>query len=164
MQQELSDIIAFLEETPEVVRRLREGFAGDELRARADDGTFSFVEHACHLRDIEREGYGTRIEKILSEDSPQLADVNGAKLAVERRYNEQQFEEGLGEFSEARRRRVSVLRGLTDEQFERRGVLEGVGEITLARLVSLMREHDSEHLRELRELRGQLLRRRGTEA
>src|ERR671938_2198368 len=115
---DLKDIIAFLEETPEVVRRLREGFAGDELRARADDGTFSFVEHACHLRDIEREGYGTRIEKILSEDSPQLADVNGAKLAVERRYNEQQFEEGLGEFSEARRRRVSVLRGLTDEQFE----------------------------------------------
>jgi hypothetical protein len=50
---------------------------------------------------------------------------------------------------------------LTDEQLERRGVLEGVGEVTLARLVSLMRGHDAEHLRELRELRGQLLRRRG---
>ena len=65
--QELSEIIAFLEETPEAVRRLSEGLGADELRARADDGSFSFVEHACHLRDIEREGYGARIERILRE-------------------------------------------------------------------------------------------------
>src|SRR5919206_1155435 len=134
MRQEVSDIIAFLEETPEAVRRLREGFEGDELRARADDGTFSFVEHACHLRDIEREGYCARIEKILSEESPALADLDGPRLAAERRYNEQQFDDGLEEFASARGRSVSALRALTDEQLERRGVLEGVGEVTLARL------------------------------
>src|SRR2546423_7958789 len=164
MRQELSDTIAFLEETPEAVRHLRDGFEGDELRARADDGSFSFVEHACHLRDIEREGYGARIEKILNEESPSLADLDGPKLAAERRYNEQRFEDGLEEFSEARSRNASALRALTDEQLGRRGVLEGVGEITLARLVSMMREHDAEHLRELKELRGQLLGRRSTEA
>jgi hypothetical protein len=164
MRQELSGIIASLEETPEVVRRLRDGFEGDELRTRADDGSFSLVEQVCHLRDIEREGYGARIEKILSEELPPLADIKGGALAAERRYNEQRFEEGLEEFSEARRRNASVLRGLTDAQFERRGALEGVGEVTLARLVSMMREHDAEHLDQLRELRGQLLRRRVREA
>jgi len=161
---ELKDIIAFLEETPEVVRRLREGFEGDELRARADDGSFSLVEQVCHLRDSERDAYGARIEKILNEESPSLADVDGPALAAERRYNEQQFDVGLEEFSEARRRNASALRGLTDEQLERRGILEGTGEITLARLVSMMREHDAEHFRELKELRGQLLGRRSTEA
>jgi hypothetical protein len=160
MRQEISEIIAFLEETPEAVRRLREGFEGDELKARADDGSFSLVEQICHLRDIEREGYGARIEKILSEETPSLADVDGRKLAAARRYNEQRFEDGLDEFEEARRRNALALRGLTGEELERRGLLEGFGEITLARLASKMREHDEEHLKELTELRAQLLKRR----
>lgn len=161
MRQELSDIIALLEETPHTVRRLRDRLVADDLRMRAEDGNFSFVEHVCHLRDIEREGYGARIESILAEDSPPLADLNGPRLAAERRYNEQGFDDGFEEFSEARRRNASVLRRLTDEQLERRGVLEGVGEVTLARLVSMMHEHDAEHLRDLGELRGQLLGRKG---
>src|SRR2546423_4900920 len=138
MRQELSGIIAFLEETPAAVLSLREGFGDEELRARAEDGSFSVVEQVCHLRDVEREGYGARIEKILGEEMPALADIKGGALAVERRYNEQRFEEGWEEFSEARRRNASLLRGLSGEQLERRGALEGVGEVTLARLVSMM--------------------------
>jgi hypothetical protein len=164
MRQELSDIIAFLEETPASVRNLRDGLDADELRAKADDGSFSFVEHVCHLRDIEREGYAARIERILSEETPTLADIDGPKLAGERRYNEQRFEDGLVGFSEARRRNASVLRGVSDEQLERRGAFEGAGELTLARLVSMMYEHDRTHREELRELRGQLMSRRSTEA
>src|SRR5215216_4012827 len=103
MRQELSEMIASLEKTPAEVRRLGGGLGADRLRARADDGSFSFVEHACHLRDIEREGYGARIERILREESPLLADIDGSKLALERRYNEQRFEDGLEAFSETRR-------------------------------------------------------------
>lgn len=164
MRQELADIIAFLEETPEAVRRLRDGFEGDELRARADDGSFSFVEHVCHLRDIEREGYGARIEKILSEELPALEDLDGAALARERLYNEQEFEGGLEEFSRSREWNLFVLGGASAEQLERRGLFEGVGEITLARLVSMMYEHDAAHRAELGELRRQLLGRRPTGA
>ena len=162
MQEELSEIIAFLEETPEAVRRLSGGLGGDELRVRNDDGSFSFVEHVCHLRDIEGEGYGARIERMLAEESPLLADIDGAKLAVERRYNEQRFEDGLEAFSETRRRNASALRGLTDEQLGRRGMFEGVGEVTLRRLVSMMYEHDSVHRGEMRELRERLLSRRSS--
>src|ERR671934_776615 len=95
MRQELADMIAFPAETPEPVRRLRDGFEGDELRARADDGSFSFVEHVCHLRDIEREGYGSRIEKILSEELPALEDLDGAALARERLYQDHGCQRGL---------------------------------------------------------------------
>lgn len=161
---ELADIIAFLEETPEAVRRLSEGVGAEELRESADDGGFSFVEHACHLRDIEREGYEERILRILSEELPTLADVDGRKLAAERRYSEQRFEDGLVAFSETRESNVSALRAATEEQLRRRGVFEGVGEITLARLASMMYEHDAEHLEELRALRSQLLKRRAAGA
>jgi hypothetical protein len=156
MQQELSGIIAFLEETPEALKRLRDGLAADDLRMRADDGSFSFVETVCHLRDIEREGYGVRIERILGEEVPSLPDLNGARLALERRYNEQGFDDGLEAFASARARSLSALRAATDEQLSRRGTLEGAGEITLARLASLMYEHDRGHREELRHLREQL--------
>ena len=153
---ELSDIIAFLEETPEAVRRLRDGLVADDLRMRADGGGFSFVETVCHLRDIEREGYGVRIERILNEETPGLPDLKGARLALERRYNEQGFDDGLEAFSQARARNLSALKSATEEQLSRRGVLEGAGEITLAGLVSLMYEHDRGHREELRHLREQL--------
>ena len=160
MPQELSEIIAFLEETPEVVRRLSEGISADELKVRADDGSFSFVEQVCHLRDIEQEGYGARIERILREELPTLADLDGARLAAERRYNEQRFEEGLGAFSQSRRQSTSALRAATAEQLSRRGLFEGVGPVTLRGLASLMYEHDAAHRGELRALREQLVSRR----
>jgi len=160
MREELSEIIAFLEETPEAVRRLSDGLGADELRVRNADGSFSFVEHVCHLRDIEREGYGARIERMLAEESPLLADIDGAKLAAERRYDEQRFEDGLEAFAEARRRSAFALRGVTDEQLRRHGVFEGVGEITLRSLVSMMYEHDTAHRGEMRELRERLMSRR----
>jgi hypothetical protein len=161
---ELAEIIAFLEETPEAVRRMSEGVGAEELRERADDAGFSFVEHACHLRDIEREGYAARIERILSEELPALADINGRRLAAERRYNEQRFEDGLEEFAEARGHNTAVLRGATEEQLRRRGLFGDAGEVTLARMASMMYEHDAEHLEELRALRAQLLKRRSAGA
>lgn len=160
MRQQLADTIAQLEETPGVVLRLREGLEADELKARADDGAFSFVEHVCHLRDLEREGYGARIEKILSEELPPLADFDGAGVARERRYNEQPFDESMEQFKEARTRNAFVLKDISEEQLSRRGVFEGVGEITLERLVALMREHDMTHREELRVLREQVIGRR----
>jgi DinB superfamily len=156
MRQQLSDIIAFLEETPEAVRRLREGLVADDLRMKADGGGFSFVETVCHLRDIEREGYGVRIERILGEEGPSLPDLKGARLALERRYNEQGFDDGLAAFSQARARNLSALRAATGEQLSRHGTLEGAGEITLAGLAALMCEHDRGHREELRHLREQL--------
>src|SRR5579864_6321137 len=55
----------------------------------AKDGNFSLQQHACHLRDIEIEAYRTRLERMLAEATPMLADVNGAELARTRGYHRQ---------------------------------------------------------------------------
>ena len=39
------------------------------------------LEHVCHLRDIEVEGYAPRLKRILSEDGPFLPDIDGRRLA-----------------------------------------------------------------------------------
>ncbi|HYG80381.1 MAG TPA: DinB family protein [Pyrinomonadaceae bacterium] len=147
------DVIEFLEETPAAFRKLAQGLADADLRWKPSADQFSFVENACHLRDIEVEGYGARIRKLLSEDCPQLPDVDGGRLARERDYNSQDFAAALDEFARARAENLRAIKNLSAEQLNRKGTLEGVGHITLGALFLLMREHDESHRQELAELR-----------
>ncbi len=117
-------------------------------------GGFALVEHACHLRDIEMEGYRVRLERMLAEAAPLLPDLDGAKLARERNYLGEDLRAGLGAFASARGEVVRRLAGLTSAERRRCGTLEGVGEITIDGLVAKMLEHDREHLAELAALRG----------
>ena len=113
---------------------------------------FSVLEHICHMRDIEIEGYGVRITRILNENNPFLADIDGSRLAIERDYNRQSLHDAVTAFVSARRQNLNLLSGARKGDFEREGELEGVGSVTLARLVEMMVEHDEGHLEELQSL------------
>jgi len=152
-EQEFTNLLDFLAETPHVVRQLSQVFAADELKRKPSDNAFSIQENVCHLRDIEQEGYTVRIDKLLNESEPALPDINGAKLAQERDYNSQNFALGLEEFARLREKNVDVLRNLRPESLTRTGTLEGAGTITLKRLAAMMREHDEDHLAEMKSLR-----------
>jgi hypothetical protein len=130
----------------------------DILRWRNSDDEFSVLEHLCHLRDIEAEGYALRIERILKESSPFLADIDGSRLAIERSYNDQDPKLALRAFTVARTKNVEKLIGLDSKELKREGNLEGVGQVTLERLICLMWEHDESHLEDLRVLCQKLAR------
>ena len=148
-QAELQDVIAFLAETPEVVRRLTGALGGADLRWKPSAAEFSVLENACHLRDIEREGYTVRLRRLLTEDEPVLADIDGDQLARERDYQSQELATALAAFAEARAANVATIERLQPAQFERTGMFEGTGRITLARLLEMMRAHDEAHRAEL---------------
>ena len=57
-----------------------------DLARQAVPGEFSLVEHACHLRDLEREGYLVRVRRMLSEREPALAGFDGGAIAAARDY------------------------------------------------------------------------------
>jgi hypothetical protein len=135
------------------------------LRWRNSDDEFSALENVCHLRDIEAEGYAIRIDRILDETNPFLADIDGGRLAIERSYKDQDPNLALRDFIGARTKNLEKLRGVDTEDFEREGTLQGVGLVTLKRLLEMMCEHDEGHIEELRVLRQTLKRRasyRGT--
>lgn len=150
---ELQQLSKRLEETPATLKDLVSSLGEGELSWKPSASAFSFVEHVCHLRDIEREGYALRIAKILSEHQPFLPDIDGEKLAVERAYNSQPLDTALDAFALARKENVRTIAGLTREQLGRGGVQENVGELTLEALLLKMLEHDHSHLQELNELR-----------
>ena len=150
---DLAGLLKCLQETPNRVSVLINDLSDSELRWRNSDGEFSALENVCHLRDIEAEGYATRIDRILDETNPFLADIDGGRLAVERSYNDQDPDLALSAFIIARAKNLEKLSGVRTEQLEREGTLEGVGPVTLKRLAEMMREHDEGHAEELRVLR-----------
>ena len=147
-----SDLLQDLANTPKLVAQLIDGVPKDFLNVRDSSQEFSIVENVCHLRDIEIEGYTSRIARILEEDHPALADIDGGRLAVERNYNSQNISEALRLFATARQKSVALLTSLSPDQLAREGTLEGVGTVTINRLPTMMREHDAVHLAELTRL------------
>jgi hypothetical protein len=113
------------------------------------DGLFAPVEQCWHLADLEREGYGARIGRLLAEDAPALPDFDGARLARERAYRTLSLAEGLRAFAAARRANLAALDALSDAQWSRPGTQEGVGPVMLCDVPAMMAEHDAAHRDEI---------------
>jgi hypothetical protein len=160
-ESEIEGLLDTLAEAPATMATLAEGLSDLALRQRSAADEFSFVETACHLRDLEREAYTIRIERLLTETEPQMADFDGAAAAAERNYQAEDFGVAMTEFTEARSANGARLRGLTPEQFARSGEFIGEGTFTLGQMLEMMREHDQIHRGDLKVLRLQLTRRSG---
>src|SRR5438045_3616297 len=106
--------------TPARVRALVEGLTDEQLSWK-EGQAFSMRENVLHLRDIDADGYELRVMRVLAEVQPSLPDVNGAKLAGERRYNEQPVGPALDAFAAARARTIARLRAACDGDYARGG-------------------------------------------
>lgn len=125
------------------MERLIDGLSEEAMHARPDWAEFSIAAHICHLRDIEAEGFNVRARRLAEELDPFLPDVDGAKLAAERNYDQQDWRAALREFTALRADTLSRLNG------DGSGTLEGVGRITPRDLERLMHKHDRGHLKEI---------------
>jgi len=112
-------------------------------------GTPSPVEQCWHLADLEREGYGSRIRRLLVEPDPVLADFDGARIARERNYLMRPLGEALEQFRAARAENLAALRQAQAGDWLRAGVQEGVGPVALCDIPHMMAEHDDIHREEI---------------
>jgi hypothetical protein len=164
-RRQLETLLVTLESTPALLQRASSGLSSEQALRRPAGGGFSLLENVWHLADLEREGYGERIRRLLSEDEPMLADFDGERAARERVYQDRDLAEGLATFADARRRNLEKLRGARGVDWKRRGVQEWAGRISLADVARMMAEHDRSHTQDvaalLSELRGESLPGRG---
>jgi transcriptional regulator with XRE-family HTH domain len=132
----------------EIVSAIPEG----GWRSKPTSGGFSLVEHVCHLRDIDGDGYRVRLERMLTEARPSLPDLDGDALARQRGYLSQELAPALAAFTATRLEIVARLAKLTPEQRQRTALMAGTTEITTDGLVDAMTAHDSEHMDQLNDL------------
>ena len=116
------------------------------LRLTPFGDEFCVVEHACHLRDLERDGFTPRIRSLLDEDDPQLFGFDGAAVAAAANYRAENAFDAVNAFLEARKHNVDTLRALPEPDFRRTGHYEPDAPVTLAAVVAAMLEHDRDHL------------------
>ncbi len=116
---------------------------------------FSAVEHTCHLRDLERDGFTPRIRSVITDDDPVLFGFDGAGVAAAADYRSENTITALNDFLEARKANVDTLRALPEAGFSRVGHYEGSAPITLGDVVAGMLDHDRDHLGRLQTMLAQ---------
>jgi hypothetical protein len=116
---------------------------------RGHHGEPSPVEQCWHLADLEREGYGVRIRRLLEETNPTLPDFDGHQIALERDYRARPLQDAILAFREARTANLTALRQLEAGDWLREGVQEGVGPVALCDIPSMMDQHDESHRTEI---------------
>jgi hypothetical protein len=107
------------------------------------------VEQVWHLADLEREGFGVRIQRLLAEEGAELPDFDGTAVAQRRNYREKLLHEGLRAFARARQDNIDVLGRVTPQEWTRLGIQQGVGPVALGDIPTLMAEHDASHREEI---------------
>jgi hypothetical protein len=125
------ELLASLAGMSEYLRSQFSNLTLEEVRTPGPNGAFSPVEQVWHLADLEREGFGVRIRRLLSEPNPHLLDFDGTAIAIERDYRSLSLDQGLSAFTEARRKNISALRAIDAESWFRSGTQENVGKVTL---------------------------------
>jgi hypothetical protein len=146
---EQDTLLADLAAMPDYLAAAFAGLSPADAGAAGPDGALAPVEQCWHLADLEREGYGLRIERLLREVDPVLADFDGARIARERAYRSRSLAEGLAAFRQARSQNLARLRALGPADWPRTGSQDGVGPIALCDVPAMMAEHDAGHRQEI---------------
>jgi hypothetical protein len=107
---------------------------------------FTALGQACHLRDIEIDGYHVRFGRTLREERPDLASLDSYELARERDYEADNPDAALAAFRKARRETVAMLTITRASDWERPATFAEYGEVTLRGLAHILRSHDLQHL------------------
>ena len=130
---------------------------GDGVLARRPDAkNWAPKEVVCHLRDTE-ELFMLRFQEMIAMEEPKLlSGADADRWAEERQYLRNDTVLALGAFRKRREESLTLLKGLTDAQWQRGGVHAVRGRITINDFLNLMVWHDDNHLEQIRRgLRGE---------
>ncbi len=149
------EMMAKMEKTPEEFAALIRGKDERFLSNRPDGKNWAPKEIISHLRDTD-ELFMTRFQAMITMDEPKfsLADVD--RWAEDRQYLRNDAQQALAALRRRRGEVLNFLRGLKPEQWERAGIHATRGRETLRDWVTLMANHDLNHLEQMkRALTGQ---------
>jgi uncharacterized damage-inducible protein DinB len=131
-EQERKHRLEILRGTPARLKAALKGVPKAVLLWTPAPGKWSILEIVCHLRDMERDSYLTRYRRILAEDTPSLPDVDGDTYSLEYDYRAQKLTEVLRDWTRLRRESLKLLAGVKRADWERAGVHETAGRLTMA--------------------------------
>ena len=110
---------------------------------RPDEGTWSSLEYACHVRDVYLR-YDARLVLMLTSEDPLFPNWDQDATAVEERYEEQAPEIVVDDLRTAALAIAARLDGLAEQQWRRPGRRSDGASFTIASICRYM-VHDPIH-------------------
>ena len=139
-----------LEATPAILRGLMSEISDADARWKPAPDRFSIAEVLAHLSHSEGHCYRARVDRFLSEETPEL-EPDDARMHLEL-YRNADPEEAFGDFQDQRKTNIELLRGLPAETGVRKARHVAAGEITLSQMLHEWALHDLGHVRQIAEL------------
>ena len=149
------EMMAKMEKTPEEFAVLIQGKDDTFLSKRPDGKNWAPKEIICHLRDTD-ELFMSRFQAMITMEEPKFSPADADRWAEDRQYLRNDTQQAIAAFRRRRGEVLNFLRGLKPEQWERAGIHATRGRETLRDWVTLMANHDLNHLEQVkRALSGQ---------
>jgi DinB superfamily len=153
--RERKHYLEILRATPARLRAAIKGVPKSVLTWAPAPGKWSIVEIVCHMRDMERDAYLARYQRILSEDNPALPDIDGDRYSLENAYRTQKLSDALREWSRLRRECLKTISKAKRADWERSGVHETAGPLSLYDLLKRQAiGNDEAHLGQIEDIKG----------
>jgi len=130
------------------------GWDDARLRAPTAPGEWSAAEILAHVRASDDILAG-RVPMLLARDEPPLPAFDERRWAIAVRYAALDVRASLAVYAGRRAELVGLLRQLPAEDWQRAGISEVRGRITLADEVRLLVEHEDEHSAHFEALAGE---------
>ena len=137
---------------PGILRKAVAGMTPEQLVARPIPGKWSTLEVICHLADFEIV-YADRIKRVIAENEPTLFGGDPDAFAARLAYQQRDAEEELQLVEIIRKQVARILRSLSSDDFQRRGIHSESGPLTLETLVQRITGHIPHHVRFIEEKR-----------
>ena len=143
--------MAIIAATPQKLSQVTRGLSAAAADFKAAPGKWSIRQQVAHLADAEF-NMCMRMHWAAAEPGKAIVAFDQDKWAAAAKYDSTPLDLSLATFTAARNWTLSLLRGLTPQQWEGYVQHEERGRETLAHLVRMMAGHDLNHLKQIAEL------------
>ncbi len=156
-EQAFKNEIARYASAPQKVEMAIEKLSGAKLRWKPNSKKWSIRETLLHLADSEVIAVA-QMNLIIASGAtpPTLLAYDQDKLAERVDYNSQDELLALSLFKAIRKHQTAILKSLTRDIFEKFGIHEKHGKMTLTELITYCADHAETHLRHIERIKEEL--------
>jgi len=137
------------------VEALVAGLDDASMRRPEASGKWSIIEVVQHLADTEIV-YGYRVRKTLAHPGAAISGYDQDAWARSLRYRDASLEQALAQLRALRASNISLMRSLSDEEWDRAGLHAERGPESVRQIAKLIAGHDLVHRAQIARIRAAL--------
>ncbi len=142
------ELLAALDKSFNVFLASATSYPRELVREKPSAKAFSASEILYHVLDVERL-WQRRIRGMLDGTVNTFQQMNPDQEAINGRYNERPYDEGIPELINARSETHTLIRSMRPREFEITGTHSKYGEMNTYKILETLTDHDQTHAAQL---------------